>query len=271
MHLNWWIAAHCAYLISGEITRQPDRPNIVWFLTDDQDQVLGGSFPHSLSSTPMPKTKKLLMDGGVHATNWYIHTPICSPSRSELLTGRYFHNIKQVGGKGYGYGMHVNYTWPNEQHFVRVLQEQGGYTTGLFGKYLNVMPKEAPVGYDAWFANDGGDYIAPAFQVKGIDGLIDGKVRFTSAAANYSTSVIGNYSIAWMRKVAKEGRPFFAYIAPKAAHEPFNPAPWYRDSWDTTWPDFEPHGVAWNASVASRKHHHGNIASEHLITDSAAK
>ena len=45
-----------------------------------------------------------------------------------------------------------------------------------------------------------------------------------------STSVIGNVSIAWIKKVVNEdpARPFFAHIAPKAAHEPFNPAPWYN-------------------------------------------
>ena len=40
----------------------------------------------------------------------------------------------------------------------------------------------------------------------------------------------GNVSVAWIKKVAaaaKDGsQPFMAYIAPKAAHEPFNPAPW---------------------------------------------
>ena len=51
--------------------------------------------------------------------------------------------------------------------------------------------------------------------------------------ANYTTSVVGNVSVAWITKVVGESKttPFFAYVAPKAAHEPFNPAPWYRDHW----------------------------------------
>lgn len=87
--------------LSPSLDPMPQRPNIVWILTDDQDQLLGGSFPPTLgNATPMPKTKALMQDGGTHAENWYIHTPICSPSRSELLTGRYFHNIKTTGGIG---------------------------------------------------------------------------------------------------------------------------------------------------------------------------
>lgn len=79
-------------------------PNIVWFLTDDQDQKLGGSFPWHNGVGPMPKTKALLADKGATATQWFIHTPICCPSRSELVTGKYFHNIKGTGGGC----MHIN-------------------------------------------------------------------------------------------------------------------------------------------------------------------
>merc|ERR1719482_1291295 len=116
-----------------------EKPNLVWFLTDDQDQLLGGSFPIKDGATPMPKTKRLMQDEGVYAENWYIHTPICSPSRSELLTGRYFHNIKKVGGSGYCAGMHVNYTLVTEANFAKILKEEAGYTTGMFGKYVNEM------------------------------------------------------------------------------------------------------------------------------------
>ena len=68
-----------------------DCPNIIFFLTDDQDILLGGSLPTSAEfspgATPLPRTKKLMMDGGAHATNFFIHTPVCCPSRSELVTG----------------------------------------------------------------------------------------------------------------------------------------------------------------------------------------
>jgi hypothetical protein len=66
----------------------PGSPNIIWFLTDDQDQKLGGSFPMHNGVGPMPKTKIALADKGAMANNWFIHTPICCPSRAELVTGR---------------------------------------------------------------------------------------------------------------------------------------------------------------------------------------
>jgi hypothetical protein len=54
-------------------------PNIVMFLMDDMDLMLG-------SWDAVAKTTKLLTEQGATATNWMIHTSVCCPSRSELVT-----------------------------------------------------------------------------------------------------------------------------------------------------------------------------------------
>ena len=63
---------------SGGETTRPLKANVVFFLTDDQDQVLGGSFPHTApnDATPLPKTSFWMSAAGATATNFYIHTPI---------------------------------------------------------------------------------------------------------------------------------------------------------------------------------------------------
>ena len=82
------------------------------------------------------------------------------------------------------------------------------------------------------FANGGGDYFAPQFFVENIDGMPNGS--FQGNKSVYSTSIIGNVSLAWIRKVVtSNSAPFMAYIAPKAAHDPFEPATWY-DTASTT-------------------------------------
>lgn len=185
--------------------------------------------------------------------------------------------------------MHVNESKVNPNTFAKTLKKAAGYTVGMFGKYLNNMPTKftggadavtvngttVPYGFDAWLANGGGDYIGSSFNTQNISfgdyTIPDGMYHGTEN--DYSTSLIANVSIAWIRHVVAEdpSRPFFAYVAPKAAHEPFNPAPWYRTHWDSSWPVSEPRGnPAWNCSAEARADHHGNIATEDMITAEAA-
>ena len=70
--------------------------------------------------------------------------------------------------------MHVNESLVNPVTFVRDLKERAGYNTGMFGKYLNVMPDSVPPGFDAWMANGGGNYIKPAFQIMNVTDLVPG-------------------------------------------------------------------------------------------------
>jgi arylsulfatase A-like enzyme len=268
-----------SFILAVGALAAPSKPNIVYFLTDDQDQMLGSSFPIHNDVTPMPKTQAKMAEQGTTASNFFIHTPICNPSRSELLSGRYFHNIKKVGTKvvkpNVDWSMHVNETLVNSDTFARHLKERGGYTVGVFGKYLNVMPATVPVGFDAWMANGGGKYLGPAFMTKNINfttpAIPDDK-NYKFPEENYTTAVVGNVSIAWIKKVVKEdpSRPFFAYIAPKACHGPFNPAPWYEGHWDPSWPAHEPRPVNWNTSKESRADHHDPIPTNPLIDDAGA-
>ena len=47
------------------VTGAAKQPNIIFILTDDQDQMLGASFPQTGQATPMPQTKELLVDQGI--------------------------------------------------------------------------------------------------------------------------------------------------------------------------------------------------------------
>eukprot|EP01064_Diplonema_japonicum_P016857 TRINITY_DN248_c5_g1_i1.p1 TRINITY_DN248_c5_g1~~TRINITY_DN248_c5_g1_i1.p1 ORF type:complete len:524 (+),score=102.46 TRINITY_DN248_c5_g1_i1:47-1618(+) len=264
-----------ALILAGALlcAAQPEKPNIVFFLTDDQDQKLGGSFPMHNGVGPMPVAQKELVEKGAMATNWFIHTPICCPSRSELVSGRYFHNIKKEGLCPNGHAapsccMHVDEDLVNNATMAKVLKEGAGYTVGIFGKYLNSCPDKAPEGFDAYFANGGGDYFSPSFAVEGVEGFADG--MWHGGPDNYTTSVVGNVSNAWIKRVANGPKPFFAYIAPKACHEPFTPAPWYADHWDPAWPPHEPRPVSWNCSFESRADHHYTIRTEPMITEGAS-
>ena len=62
------------------------KPNIVWIVADDLGYGDLGCYGNDIVSTP---NLDRLADEGVKLTDFYVTTPVCSPSRGALLTGRY--------------------------------------------------------------------------------------------------------------------------------------------------------------------------------------
>ena len=228
------------------------QPNIVIVLQDDQDLYMGG-YDGRGSGTPGPmrQATELLNKRGATAENWFIHTPVCCPSRAEFLSGKYLHNVR-VGAADEGGCMHVDEEKVNTVSFAYYLQA-AGYTSAYFGKHLNQCPPKPPPGFACptcrWFAyggdtapgGRGGGYVDSAFfdyvggvaapttdayhEVAGIY-----KANHTwDEHAGYSASIVGNKSIEWVRKVAKLGKPWMVTIGNRASHAPFTPAPWYAE------------------------------------------
>merc|ERR1719192_790194 len=91
----------------------------------------------------MPYTANFVGSAGVNMSNHFINTPICCPSRTTLLSGRFEHN-NRVNGPNAGGCMRMNTSQEEnpmwwKRSFVRTLHNKYGYTTGLFGKVLNKM------------------------------------------------------------------------------------------------------------------------------------
>ena len=99
------------------------KPNIVFLLTDDQDTILGKDGYSDLGSLEgMKKLQNLLMAEGATLKNYFVHTPICCPSRTEFFTGNYFHNIRVENRVNDTLCMHANTTWVSNP------------VSGLFGR-----------------------------------------------------------------------------------------------------------------------------------------
>lgn len=61
-----------------------ERPNIVVVLTDDQGR---SAMPHRMDELVMPNLEDLL-DDSLELDQFYCASPVCSPARATLLTGR---------------------------------------------------------------------------------------------------------------------------------------------------------------------------------------
>jgi len=209
-------------------------PNIILVLTDDQDLLLG-------SVDLMPATQKRLISEGVSASNHFTTTPVCCPSRSSIMTGRFPHNYPQRTDQPSGTfdGVTTCLNPDRDDLSLFPLLYNAGYRVGLFGKHMNKggMTPYCP-------ANKGSHGIMP----KGItnylalcpDTCYENCVFASGKEAGgatdwvqptehqgYGTAIIGNTTLDFIRESVADNKPFMVYVSPHAPHLPATPAPWY--------------------------------------------
>jgi arylsulfatase A-like enzyme len=185
-------------------------PNVLVVVTDDA---------RAETVEAMPKTRRWLGQGGVTYTQGFATTPSCCPSRASILSGRYVHNhgvLQQRMGD----------RLDQRTTLQRYLKDHG-YRTAMAGKYLNRWPlRQPPPFFDRWALANGGYYDQP-WQV-------DGRIR---RVPTYSTTFIGDQALAYLAEFERDdARPWFAYLAPFAPHDPRVPEPRYAKA---TFPDPE--------------------------------
>jgi uncharacterized sulfatase len=111
-----------------------DRPNIVWLIAEDLSARELPSYGNTVSQTP--NIDQLAREGTLYS-NVFTTTPVCSPSRSSLITGMHnttinAHNHRSHVGPKSPY--QTGYTLPEPVKLLPKIFQEAGYTTAIWGK-----------------------------------------------------------------------------------------------------------------------------------------
>ena len=223
-----------------------DAPNVVVILFDDLGFSHFGCFGSDL---PTPNIDRLAA-GGLRYTNFHV-TPLCSPTRAALLTGRNHHTVGMRGIANWNSGYpHMTGRISDEATTMAEVLRDRGYTTFALGKWhLCPMDEASAAGpYDAWPLQRGFDRYY---------GFLDGETdQFapdlvydnhrveppaTAAEGYHLSEDLVDHAIGFVHDTVsvRPDRPFFMYLAFGATHAPHQaPAEYlerHRGRYDEGW------------------------------------
>jgi len=235
-----WASWTCVVLLSscGTIggsssadSRDERPPNIVIIFTDDQGYGDLSSAGHPTIRTPHIDA---LAAGGMKLSQFYVASPVCSPSRAALLTGCYPKRVgmhQHVIFPQFDYGLHT------DEITIADLLKQRGYATGCFGKWhLGHRPGLMPTdqGFDTFFgvpySNDmaqshrnpdsGYKYRLPLMR--------DSEVIEWEPDQRLLSRVYTEQAVAFIEAHAQD--PFFVYLPHSMPHIPLYASAEFEDS-----------------------------------------
>jgi arylsulfatase len=243
-----FIAAVLAAPAAAVAADAPRRPNIVVILGDDLGFADLGAYGSEIRTPAIDALAKQ----GVRFTNFYTHAS-SSPTRSMLLTG--------VDTHLNGLGNMDEWTAPNQRGAVgyegylndRVvtmpqLLKAAGYHTYMVGKWhLGKAPDQIPAarGFERDFSllDGAGSY----WDMTNFTGASpksvfteDGRYLTKLPDDYYATKTYTDKLISFIDANKGDGKPFFAYVAHQAPHDPYHlPRDWrsrhvgeYDKGWD---------------------------------------
>lgn len=212
--------------LSSVVRAAEPRPNLIVVVADD----LGREWISRAGGAHHTPSIDRLADQGVWFENAW-STPICTPSRVELLTGRYpfrtgwteHHDVPRWGGAGLDPAREVT--------FARLLRD-AGYATAVAGKWqINDLREPGLLerhGFDEHCVWPGVERDNPASESRYWDPYLQTNGRRQVHSGEFGPDVVHRFAIDFIRR--HRDRPLLVYYPAIIAHAPYSPTPPNRDS-----------------------------------------
>lgn len=209
------------------------QPNFIVMYCDDLGYGDLGCYGSDTVKTPHLDE---LAEKGIRFTNWYSNSPVCSPSRASLLTGKY--SIRAGVGEILG-AIRGSHGLPADEVTLAKALKPAGYRTALYGKWhLGISEETSPNahGFDEFFGFKAGcvDFYSHIFywgQGQGVNPLHDLWENETEVWENgrYMTELITEKSVDFIKRSQEQEAPFFLFAAYNAPHYPMHAPKEYMD------------------------------------------
>ncbi len=221
-------------------SKNPDRPNVLFILSDDQ-----GPWAMNSAGTWELKTPNLdrLAATGVRFDNFFCASPVCSPARASILTGQMpsQHGVQDFLRRGNSAelpadGERIQYL-EGRQTYVQMLRDNG-YDCGLSGKWHLGDAVVPQAGFEFWDVHQSGsgDYFqAPMFK--------DSESYYPDG---YVSDVFTDNAIEYLSSQVVSERPFCMNVHYTAPHAPWGQEQHPEDLYDEYRSNCEFESVRWD-------------------------
>lgn len=185
------------------------RPNVLLVLTDDHAQWALGCYGNREIRSP---SMDHLAATGVRMINAFTPSPVCSPARASLWTGKVpsQHGVHDYLGDAVVEA--AGRPWMKDHVTLADRFHREGYATGLVGKWHLGDSQHRPAGFDYWYIKSG--------PLAGREGYESPWATAPRDLNRYNPHTLADHAVHFLRE-RDQSVPFFLTVGFFATHSPW--------------------------------------------------